>query len=62
VVKRLASPISSKMALESAFAVQYARKDGLEVVAECDYANRFLNRDVTASSIGNTSAKSDGGN
>jgi uncharacterized protein len=27
-----------------AFAVKYARKEGLEVVAECDYANRFLNR------------------
>ncbi len=44
-----------------AAAVQYARNDGLEVIAECDYANRFLNRDVTASSIGNISAKSDGG-
>ncbi len=42
-----------------AAAVQYARKEGLEVVAECDYANRFLNRDVTASSSGNISAKSD---
>jgi predicted GNAT family acetyltransferase len=27
-----------------AFAVKYARKEGHEVVAECDYANRFLNR------------------
>ena len=27
-----------------AFAVKCARKEGLEVVAECDYANRFLNR------------------
>jgi len=44
-----------------AFAVQYAQKDGLEVVAECEYANRFLNRNVTATSIGNISAKSDGG-
>jgi predicted GNAT family acetyltransferase len=26
-----------------AFAVKYARKEGLEVVAECEYANRFLN-------------------
>jgi uncharacterized protein len=25
------------------FAVKYARKEGLEVVAECEYANRFLN-------------------
>ena len=32
-----------------AFAVKYARKHGLEVVAECDYANRFLNRDAIAS-------------
>src|SRR5438132_3485838 len=39
-----------------AFAMKYARKDGLEVVAECEYANRFLNRDATAS------AKSDGDN
>ena len=27
-----------------AFVVRYARKEGLEVVAECDYANRVLNR------------------
>jgi uncharacterized protein len=26
-----------------AFAVKYALKEGLEVVAECEYANRFLN-------------------
>jgi uncharacterized protein len=25
------------------FAVKYARKEGLEVVAECEYVNRFLN-------------------
>jgi uncharacterized protein len=38
-----------------AFAVKYARKDGLEVVAECDYANRFLNRDAIASATGRIS-------
>jgi uncharacterized protein len=27
------------------FAVEYARKEGLEVVAECEYANRFFNGD-----------------
>jgi uncharacterized protein len=26
------------------FAVEYARKEGLEVIAECDYANWVLNR------------------
>ena len=26
------------------FAVRYARKEGLEVVAECEYANRVLER------------------
>ena len=45
-----------------AFAVKYARKDGLEVVAECDYANRFLNRDAIASATGRISPKSDGDN
>jgi predicted GNAT family acetyltransferase len=29
------------------FAVKYAQKKGLEVVAECGYANWFLNRDAT---------------
>ena|ERR1700737_3456309 len=43
-----------------AFAVKSARKDGLEVVAECDYANRFLNRDAPAPATGRTSAESDG--
>src|ERR1700745_3944319 len=45
-----------------AFAVKYARKDGLEVVSECDYANRFLNRDAIASATGRRSPKSDGDN
>ena len=41
-----------------ACAMKCARKEGLEVLAECDYANRFLNRDVTA----RTSPKPDGDN
>ena len=45
-----------------AFAVKYARKDGLEVVAECDYANQFLNRDAIASATGRIPPKSDGDN
>src|SRR6201982_978788 len=45
-----------------AFAVKYARKDGLEVVSECAYANRFLNRDAIASATGRRSPKSDGDN
>ena len=48
--------------LVAAFAVKYARKDGLEVVAECDYANRFLNRDAIAPATGRISPKSDGDN
>ena len=41
-----------------AFAVKCARKNGLEVVAECDYAKRFLNRAATTRIF----PKSDGDN
>jgi predicted GNAT family acetyltransferase len=45
-----------------AFAVKYARKNGIEIVAECDYANRFLNGDATASATGRKSEESDSDN
>jgi predicted GNAT family acetyltransferase len=44
------------------FALKYARKNGIEIVAECDYAKWFLSRDAAVSATERKSEKSDGDN